>query len=141
MIKAVVFDCFGVVLDIMRGTKIERTMNLLAELKGEYHLAMLTNSPSRYALDQRFEPGELDELFELVVISGEVGWDKPAPEIYDTTVEKLALKADECLFIDDVPSFVEAAAKAGMRSMTFTNTDETINAIKTLLAEDKKANA
>jgi hypothetical protein len=36
MIKAVIFDCFGVVLDIMRGTKIEQTMELVKELKGHY---------------------------------------------------------------------------------------------------------
>lgn len=140
MIKAVVFDCFGVILDIMRGTQIEQTVELIKELKsgGEYKLAMLTNSPSRYALDQRFKLGELDELFDLVVISGEVGWDKPAPEIYATTVEKLALNPNECLFIDDVPSFTEAAAAIGMQTFNYVNVPESIAAIKQLLADDKK---
>lgn len=137
MIKAVVFDCFGVVLDIMRGTQIDQTVELIKSLKGEYKLAMLTNSPSRYALDQRFKPGELDELFDLVVVSGEVGWDKPAPEIYATTVEKLALNPGECLFIDDVPAFTEAAEAIGMKSFTYVNVPESIDAIKQLLANDK----
>ena len=136
MIKAVIFDCFGVVLDIMRGTKIEPIVELVKELKGEYKLAMLTNSPSRYALDQRFKPGELDELFDLVMISGEVGWDKPAPEIYTTTVERLGFTPDECLFIDDVPAFTEAAAALGMKTYTYVNVPESIDAIKAILAAD-----
>lgn len=137
MIKAVVFDCFGVVLDIMRGTQITQTVELVKELKGQYTLGMLTNSPSRYALDQRFKPGELDELFDVVVVSGEVGWDKPAPEIYTMTAEKLGVLPEECLFIDDVPSFTDAAAAIGMQTLTYVNVPETITAIKAALGESK----
>ena len=134
MIKAVVFDCFGVVLDIMRGTRIEQTIELIKELKGEYKIGLLTNAPSRYSLDQRFNPGELDELFDEVVISGEVGWDKPAPEIYEMTVEKLGFAANECLFIDDVPAFTSAASAIGMQSFTYVNVPESIASIKEILA-------
>jgi FMN phosphatase YigB (HAD superfamily) len=137
MIKAVIFDCFGVVLDIMRGTKIEQTMELVKELKGEYKLAMLTNVPSRYSLDQRFQPGELDELFDVVVASGEVGWDKPAPEIYTMTVEKLGVNADECLFIDDIPAFTAVAESLGIKSFTYLNIPESITNIKAILEANK----
>lgn len=137
MIKAVIFDCFGVVLDIMRGTKIEQTMELLGELKGQYKLAMLTNVPSRYSLDQRFQPGELDKLFDVVVASGEVGWDKPAPEIYTMTVEKLGVKPEECLYIDDIPSFTVAAEALGIKAFAYLNLPESITAIKKILTETK----
>ena len=136
-IKAVIFDCFGVVLDIMRGTKVEQTMELIKELKGDYTLAMLTNVPSRYSLDQGFNPGELDELFDVIVASGEVGWDKPAPEIYTMTVERIGVKPDECLFIDDIPAFTEAGAKLGIKTFTYVNVPESITAIKALLDENK----
>jgi HAD superfamily hydrolase (TIGR01509 family) len=135
MIKAVVFDCFGVVLDIMRGTKIEQTLALIHELKGHYKLGMITNMSDRYSLDQRFKPGELDELFDVVVVSGEVGWEKPAPEIYTMTVEKLAVEPDECLFIDDIPAFTEAAAALGMKTFTYVNVPESITSIKAMLEE------
>jgi len=137
MIKAIAFDCFGVVLDIMRGTRIDQTVELIKELKGHYALGMVTNAPSRYSLDQRFQPGELDELFEVVVVSGEVGWDKPAPEIYTMTIEKLGVRPEEVLFIDDVPAFTEAAAAMGMKTFTYVNVPESIEAIKAILAEEK----
>lgn len=140
MIKAVIFDCFGVVLDIMRGTKIEQTMALIKELKGHYSLAMLTNVQSRYSLDQRFQPGELDELFDVIIASGEVGWDKPAPEIYTLTAERIGVQPDECLIIDDVPSFTAVAEGLGMRGFTYTNAPESIDAIKAILAKSKKEN-
>ncbi len=137
MIKAVVFDCFGVVLDVMRGTQIQQTMDLIAELKPNYKLAMLTNVGSRYALDQRFKPGELDELFEVVVASGDVGWEKPAPEIYTMTVEKLAVEPHECLFIDDIDQFAKAGEGIGMQSYTYVNTAASITDIKQILEGSK----
>ena len=136
-IKAVIFDCFGVVLDIMRGTQIEQTIELIKALKGEYKLAMLTNVPSRYSLDQRFKPGELDELFDVVVVSGDVGWEKPAPEIYTMTVEKLAVEPSECLFIDDIPAFTAAAEALGIKTFTYVNVPESITAIKAILEQNK----
>jgi HAD superfamily hydrolase (TIGR01509 family) len=136
MIKAVIFDCFGVVLDIMRGTKIQQTLDLIEELKPNYALGMLTNVSSRYTLDQRFEPGQLDELFSVVVASGDVGWEKPAPELFIMTAEKLAVRPDECLFIDDIQSFCDAAEKLGMKSFTYVNAAESIVSIKKLLAEN-----
>ena len=137
MIKAVIFDCFGVVLDIMRGTQIQQTIDLIAELKPDYKLGMLTNVGSRYALDQRFKPGELDELFEVVVASGDVGWEKPDPEIYTMTAEKLGVRPDECLFIDDIPAFTAAAEKIGMQGFTYVNVPESIAGIKAVLEANK----
>ena len=136
MIKAVVFDCFGVVLDIMRGTRIEQTMTLIEELKPDYKLGMLTNVGSRYSLDQRFKPGELDELFEVVVPSGDVGWEKPDPEIFTMTAEKLGVRPDECLFIDDIPAFVAAAEKIGMHGFAYVNVPESMTSIKKILEEN-----
>ena len=137
MIKAVIFDCFGVVLDIMRGTQIQQVIDLIAELKPDYKVGMLTNVGSRYALDQRFKPGELDELFDVVIASGDVGWEKPDPEIYTMMFERIGVRPDECLFIDDIPAFVAAAEKIGMKGFTYVNVPESIEAIKTILKESK----
>lgn len=138
MIKAVIFDCFGVVLDIMRGTKNDQTVELIKALKGQYGLAMLTNVQSRYSLDQRFQPGELDELFEVVIASGEVGWNKPDPEIFTLTAERLGVRPEECLLIDDVPSFTAVAASLGMKTFTYVHVPESIDAINMILAQSKK---
>ncbi|MEO5874839.1 MAG: HAD family phosphatase [Streptosporangiaceae bacterium] len=60
-------------------------------------------------------PRELwGELFDCVVISGEVGMRKPAPEIFQHTVSLLGLRPDQCVFVDDIVHNVTAAEELGM---------------------------
>ena len=119
MIKAVIFDCFGVVLDVMRNFKNTEVIDAIIALKGEYKTAMLSNVSGRRSLDERFNPGELDQLFDVVVASGDVGFEKPSPHIYTMTAEKLQLDPSECLFVDDIPAFCAAAEAVGMQSLHF----------------------
>src|SRR6218665_3842224 len=52
----------------------EPLIEYIRTLKGRYKLMMLSNIVSRERLDSRFLPGQLDELFEEVIPSGEVGY-------------------------------------------------------------------
>ena len=54
------------------------------------------------------------DMFDAVVISGEVGMRKPEPRIFHHTVELLDLKASDCVFVDDLPPNVRAATDLGM---------------------------
>jgi epoxide hydrolase-like predicted phosphatase len=53
------------------------------------------------------------EMFDVVVISGEVGMRKPEPEIFRHTLDLLGLSAPECVFVDDLWPNVEAAVALG----------------------------
>jgi epoxide hydrolase-like predicted phosphatase len=53
-------------------------------------------------------------MFDAVVISGEVGLRKPEPEIFVLVLDRLGLQATECVFVDDLPHNVEAAARLGL---------------------------
>ena len=55
-----------------------------------------------------------DEMFDVVVISGEVGMRKPEPEIFHHTLDLIGLAAAECVFVDDLPHNVAAAVELGM---------------------------
>ena len=55
-----------------------------------------------------------DEMFDVVVISGEVGMRKPEPGIYVHTLGLLGLEARECVFVDDLAANVAAAVAVGM---------------------------
>jgi epoxide hydrolase-like predicted phosphatase len=55
-----------------------------------------------------------EEMFDVVVISGEVGMRKPEPRIFEHTLELLGLAPRECVFVDDLRSNVEAAVGLGM---------------------------
>jgi putative hydrolase of the HAD superfamily len=136
VIKAVIFDCFGVVLDVFRSTKRPQIISLIEELKPNYKVAMLTNVSGRRSLDQRFEAGELDQMFDLVVASGDVGFEKPSRDIYRMTAEKLGVEPAECVFIDDIQEFVTAAEQFGMRGIHHVDDDVTIAELTTLLKEE-----
>ena len=54
-----------------------------------------------------------DDLFDAVVISGEVGMRKPEPEIFAHALALLGLTAAECVFVDDLRHNVDAAVELG----------------------------
>jgi epoxide hydrolase-like predicted phosphatase len=56
----------------------------------------------------------LEEHFDVLVISGEVGLRKPEPAIYVLACERLGLPPQRCAFVDDLPRNVEVARDLGM---------------------------
>ena len=97
--------------------------------------ALLTNNVREW--EPRWRPmlPEIDEIFEVVVDSAFVGMRKPDPAIYTLTVERLGggLRAEECLFIDDVDINCDAARELGMSAVQFGTTEHTIAEIEALL--------
>jgi putative hydrolase of the HAD superfamily len=60
----------------------------------------------------------VDELFDLVVDSSEVGVRKPDPAIYRLALAGLGdVAPEQALFLDDYPSNVHAAEALGIRSL------------------------
>lgn len=59
----------------------------------------------------------LDELFDDVVDSSEVGLRKPDPRIYHLALERLGVDPDRSAFVDDAPGNVAAARGVGMRAV------------------------
>jgi epoxide hydrolase-like predicted phosphatase len=55
-----------------------------------------------------------DSMFEVVVISGEVGMRKPEARIYRHTAALLGVDPAACVFVDDLRPNVDAAAAVGM---------------------------
>lgn len=66
-----------------------------------------------------------DEMFDAVVISGEVGMRKPEPEIYVHALELLGVRPEESVFVDDLEPNVEAAVRLGMVAVHHTSYDDT----------------
>jgi epoxide hydrolase-like predicted phosphatase len=67
-----------------------------------------------------------DEMFDVVVISGEVGMRKPEPEIYLHTAELLGRAPSECVFVDDLAHNIEAAVAVGMVGVHHTSYASTL---------------
>ena len=65
----------------------------------------------------RYERASFPELFDAVVISGEVGMRKPDPEIYALAAERLGLRPEACVFVDDLPGTLKPARAIGMATV------------------------
>ncbi|MHB8341810.1 MAG: HAD family hydrolase [Mycobacteriales bacterium] len=72
------------------------------------------------------------DLFDTVVISGEVGLRKPEPEIYRLAAERLALSPEECVFVDDLAPNVRGAAAVGMVAVHHRDAATTRTELETL---------
>lgn len=59
----------------------------------------------------------VDELFDFVVDSSEVGMRKPNPAIFSHALKVAGVTAQEALFLDDFSGNVDAAEKLGIRSV------------------------
>jgi epoxide hydrolase-like predicted phosphatase len=75
----------------------------------------------------------LAELFDGVVISGEVGMRKPAPRIYELGTEAIGRAPRECVFVDDLPFNLTPAEELGMATIHHTSADTTISELESLL--------
>jgi putative hydrolase of the HAD superfamily len=73
-----------------------------------------------------------DEMFDVVVISGEVGMRKPEPRIYRYTLEQLGCTPEQCVFVDDLPSNVMAAADLGIVGVRHRSYEETVTELEAL---------
>ena len=60
---------------------------------------------------------ELTPFFDTMALSCELGVTKPERAIYMAAVEGLGVKPEECVFVDDVPPYVQAARKLGMATV------------------------
>lgn len=102
-------------------------------LRERYKLGMLSNVSGRDRLDNIFVNNELEEIFDVVVASGDVGVVKPESAIYQLTSDKMGLRPDECVFIDDVQAFCDGAEATGMRAIHFKSTQQCITDLSKLL--------
>lgn len=73
-----------------------------------------------------------DEMFDVVVISGEVGMRKPEPAIFHHTVALLGLEPGECVFVDDLAHNIAAAVDVGMVGVHHTSYDSTLAELEAL---------
>ncbi len=61
-------------------------------------------------------------LFEDIIVSGVEGVAKPDPEIFRVLRERVGHDLAHCVFIDDSPRNIRAAADAGLDAILFTDT-------------------
>lgn len=91
---------------------------VLTQLKDEgYQLAIVSNGGHDTRLNTIRGLG-IENYFDEIISSGLVGFNKPQPEIFQITAERLGLQPAQCLYIGDHPiNDVQGATEAGMHAL------------------------
>jgi epoxide hydrolase-like predicted phosphatase len=105
-----------------------------ANLKPKYKIGMLSNAGGNW-LKELFDEEDI-KLFDAVVLSAEIGVSKPDPRAFQIATDRLGVKFEESIFVDDLQHYVEAARALGMKAIHYKNYQQTIDDIERLLAAD-----
>jgi epoxide hydrolase-like predicted phosphatase len=81
-----------------------------------YRTLLITNNVREFSADWRAKL-PVDELFEFVIDSSEVGMRKPEPRIFQLALDKLGVAPEEAVLLDDIGVNVEAARAMGMHAI------------------------
>jgi putative hydrolase of the HAD superfamily len=97
--------------------------SVLEELHKKYNLALLSNDVSEWSSYLR-EKYNLNQYFNVIIISGDVRHRKPSEKIYRIALGKINSSPDNCIFIDDRIKNLYPAIKLRMKTIKFNREDE-----------------
>lgn len=105
---------------IYAGEEIHPVMlRILEQLHGRYTLAVLSNTNVRNMADWLANRWKLAGIFDVVVASVDVGLAKPDEAIFRLALDRLAIRPEEALFIDDMDRNTTAAERLGIQTILF----------------------
>jgi epoxide hydrolase-like predicted phosphatase len=81
------------------------------------------------------------DLFDVSVISGEVGLHKPQPEIYELACERLGVEPASAVFVDDLRENCDGAEAVGMTAILHRETPRTLARLSELFGLELAARA
>ena len=130
MIKAIIFDFFGVVEQQMLPNR-PLLDYIRVEIKPKYKIGIISNALGDILYEILLE--EDLKLFDDIVISHRVGVAKPESAIYYFALKNLGVRADETVFIDDIEDFCEAARAVGIRAIHYQDFQQMKTDLESLL--------
>ncbi|MGB5419701.1 HAD family hydrolase [Algibacter sp.] len=116
----------------MLGDAIQGTVKILeAFIKSDdYKVVALTNW-SAETFPIALERFEFLHWFEGIIVSGEEKTRKPFDDIYNLTLSRFNIKAENAVFIDDNLRNIEAANNLGINGIRFESPEKLVQQLKT----------
>lgn len=116
------------VLAIINEYQSQRKINvelvaMFPKLKQQgFKIAIFSNHTSK--LRDKLKGNGILDLVDEVVVSGEIGFQKPHKEAFDCLFEILKVQPHEVVFIDDSPKSLEKAGEIGYIPILFKNNEQ-----------------
>lgn len=106
-------------------------VNFLRDLRPRFKTGLISNAWSD--MREYLVRTKIADVFDHLTISAEVGMAKPEVKIYRLALEQAGVKANEAVFVDDVPANIEACQQVGMHGILFKNPQEAMSQLKQIL--------
>ena len=99
--------------------KIDNNLiDLIKDLKKKYKIGLLSSASSEF-IREIINKNNLENIFDNIIISSEVGLIKPDPEIYKLSLKNLGVLPEEVIFIDDRQKNIDGAEAVGIKSILY----------------------
>jgi putative hydrolase of the HAD superfamily len=121
----------GLIDRLFSGSVVEEPM--VAAVRAARAAGLRTGLISNSWGTTRYPHDLLTELFDGIVLSGEVGMRKPAPRIYELGAEAAGAEPSQAVFVDDLPFNLPPAQELGMAVVHHTDPETTIAELERIL--------
>jgi len=95
-----------------------KIQNFLKSVKDRYKLVMISNINETHWKFLK-EKMPIFHEFDKLILSYEVGFRKPSPEIYNAALESVKVTSSKAFYVDDRADLIEAASGLGIKGITF----------------------
>ncbi len=107
----VFFQDFIDTLELREGAKL-----LLQQVQRQYRTGLISNFTHGPVIHRSLRKVDINHYFNAIVVSEDIGWRKPCLQIFQDTLKRLQVKAEETIFIGDSPlEDIKGAKDAGLR--------------------------
>jgi epoxide hydrolase-like predicted phosphatase len=107
-------------------------LDQIRRLRADRKVGLISNAFS--GLRTWIEGKKFSDLFDSMTVSAEVGVMKPEARIYQMALDALGVAPAESVFVDDFPENVEGARAVGMQAIHFTQPEQALDELHTLLS-------
>lgn len=123
MIKAIIFDLGNTLVSEDSGNAFPYAVEVLYDLKEKYKLALITNvhhTTTSKKVQEILADAGIPDVFNVVVVSSEVGCSKPNPRIFEIALNSLEVEPEEAVMIGNIISTdIFGANRIGMKTVLF----------------------
>ncbi|MCW5751072.1 MAG: HAD-IA family hydrolase [Alphaproteobacteria bacterium] len=128
------------VIDLLSGDVRPEMVAALQAVRGRYRTACLTNNVRRgsgpgmaRSPEKAAQIAEIMRLFDEVVESSRIGVRKPEPRFYEIACERLGVRPEESVFLDDLGINLKPARAMGMRTIKVEDPGQAIAELEAVL--------
>ncbi len=129
------------VLELLSGDIRPEMVTALKRIKDNYAVGCITNNVNTgegpgmaRSANKANAISEIMSLFEIVIESSKVGIRKPNPAIYELACEKMGIKPEEAVYLDDLGINLKPARALGMTTIKVLNADQALKELEQYLS-------